>query len=639
MVRGFLAGLLCSIGDARCKRQRAMLSVELLERRELLSTGLVTLYSLNGSAPNVVTKGPDGNLWFTENLSDRIGTIDSTGKITEFASGLGTLGAITLGPDGNLWFTVVSANEIGKMTPAGKFTTYAVSGGRTAEIISGPDGNIWFTFENGNLFGKVTPGGVVSYYSLSQYPFAPTSGPDGSIWFIALDAVDFNAFNVAKFNPADGSVVVFPLPHGARAPGVGGISSITIGPDGNVYAADGYENRLIQLTPAGSVTDIQLPDGALPASLGSGKDGAIWYEVEGTSSGSGTDQLGRYDTKGTVSQYVNLGVALVPVSFASDSAGNLWTSGVLQGGSSVLVKVAVSALQNPTVTLVNTGIGSVVQGVLSNATVSDGASVTVEWQGGQLTPAVVIPRDLNSFYVEVPRVFAATGTISAQVVITQGNGVRTVLGTSFSVVPSPNGQFLTNIYRDLLGRGVDPSGSQSWLGLLQQGASRQQVVRGIQQSHEYQTRVIDQLYEQLLLRAPDPGGLTGFSNFMALGGTQAQVEARILGSREYFQRNGGTNSQLVDALYRDVLERAVDPGAAGWVNLLNNGGSASDVALRVLSSDEGLRLEVQSLYQLYLHRSPDDGGLAAFTQFLKRGGTEEQAIESLLSSPEYFNMS
>src|SRR5215470_17410956 len=64
------------------------------------STGITS-----GAAPNSITTGPDGNLWFTENGIDRIGKITTAGVVTEYSSGI-TAGAgpygITVGPDGNL---------------------------------------------------------------------------------------------------------------------------------------------------------------------------------------------------------------------------------------------------------------------------------------------------------------------------------------------------------------------------------------------------------------------------------------------------------------------------------------------------------------------------------------------------------
>ena len=68
------------------------------------AVGSVTEFS-NGitanSAPQSITAGPDGNLWFTESASNKIGRITPTGVVTEFSNGL-SAGAnpwgITSGP-------------------------------------------------------------------------------------------------------------------------------------------------------------------------------------------------------------------------------------------------------------------------------------------------------------------------------------------------------------------------------------------------------------------------------------------------------------------------------------------------------------------------------------------------------------
>ncbi|MCU1376363.1 MAG: putative antibiotic hydrolase, partial [Actinomycetia bacterium] len=78
--------------------------------------------------PQGITLGPDGNMWFTELLGDRIGNITPGGVITEFSAGI-TAGArpnsIALGPDGNLWFTESQGRRIGVMAPGQAATEYA----------------------------------------------------------------------------------------------------------------------------------------------------------------------------------------------------------------------------------------------------------------------------------------------------------------------------------------------------------------------------------------------------------------------------------------------------------------------------------------------------------------------------------
>jgi len=81
--------------------------------------------SRNGliSIPIGITRGPDGNLWFTESAGglegavENIGRITPRGSISEFA--LPTTGAdplgITAGPDGAVWFTEYGVDRIGRL--------------------------------------------------------------------------------------------------------------------------------------------------------------------------------------------------------------------------------------------------------------------------------------------------------------------------------------------------------------------------------------------------------------------------------------------------------------------------------------------------------------------------------------------
>src|ERR1019366_7749213 len=65
-------------------------------------------YTTSSSAANpwMITPGPNGKLWFTEQASNNVGEISLGGQITEFpiSSNAAPWGIVT-GPDGNLWFT------------------------------------------------------------------------------------------------------------------------------------------------------------------------------------------------------------------------------------------------------------------------------------------------------------------------------------------------------------------------------------------------------------------------------------------------------------------------------------------------------------------------------------------------------
>jgi hypothetical protein len=95
---------------------------------------------------------------------------------------------------------------------------------------------------------------------------------------------------------------------------------------------------------------------------------------------------------------------------------------------------------------------------------------------------------------------------------------------------------------------------------------------------------------------------------------------------------------FVENLYETLLNRPGDAGAAGWVALLKNGASPSSVIKGIESSTEFRTIEVQDLYQTYLHRSADSGGLQNWVNMLASGGTVEQAAEGIVSSPEYFQL-
>lgn len=158
------------------------------------------------SRPRGITLGPDGNVWFTEYNSDKIGRITPAGDITEFPlpttnpPGLRGPHSITPGTcigGGSvcLWFTEEKLNRIGVITTTGGAITEnecstcagnALSGPR--DIVMGPDGNMWFTQQLGQRIGKMTTGGymdnTMEYTSgLTASPLGIAAGPDGNVWF------------------------------------------------------------------------------------------------------------------------------------------------------------------------------------------------------------------------------------------------------------------------------------------------------------------------------------------------------------------------------------------------------------------------------------------------------------------------
>jgi hypothetical protein len=199
-----------------------------------------------------------------------------------------------------------------------------------------------------------------------------------------------------------------------------------------------------------------------------------------------------------------------------------------------------------------------------------------------------------------------------------------------------NRDFVEHLYRDLLGRQVDPTGLATFTRMLGEGVSRAQVAEAILASDEYRGAVIQDLYTRLLHRQADPNGLQAWRAFLANGGTAEQVTVTITGSQEYAQRAGSTSAAFVDQLYTDLLGRVADPqGRQAFVALLAQGASHATVAQTIVASAEYARVSIESMYRRFLHRATDPGGLAAFTPLVQRGQVRA-VIVSILASTEYF---
>jgi virginiamycin B lyase len=70
------------------------------------------------SQPQGITVGGDGNIWFTEESANKIGSITTGGVFHEYGlPGDSSPMGITAGPDGYLWYVNYSSGRIGMMAP------------------------------------------------------------------------------------------------------------------------------------------------------------------------------------------------------------------------------------------------------------------------------------------------------------------------------------------------------------------------------------------------------------------------------------------------------------------------------------------------------------------------------------------
>lgn len=284
-------------------------------------TGAVSNFSTGLSqhaGPHEIATGPDGSLWFTEILIDRIGKITTSGVVTEYSAGIPSSSqteGITAGPDGNVWFTETpqgssTVNRVAKITPAGVVTEYSAgiaANSLVSGIAAGPDGNLWFTEQYGNSIGKITTSGVVTVYSAGISPFAEpfkiAPGPDGNLWFTEV--------NVNKIGKITTAGAVTEYSGSSTAP-----YAIAAGPDGNLwFTGDG----VTKMTTTGTMTKYDA--GAQTAGIAAGPDGNLWFiEI-----GFAPPRLARITTAGVLSDFTTGSSTEAPVvGIAKGPDGAMW---------------------------------------------------------------------------------------------------------------------------------------------------------------------------------------------------------------------------------------------------------------------------------------------------------------------------
>src|SRR5713226_325968 len=203
----------------------------------LTPSGGITEFELpaNVGGPVGLTIGPDRNLWITtaalgQGRPDWIMRMTLDGKVTPFPAGVGdgvsgtSPQRITTGPDGNLWFTEAFTNRIGRMTPAGALTEFPIPGAHSnpRAIVAGPDGNLWFTEASWShpVIGRITPAGSITGYPLAVpadvYPSEMVVGPDHNLWFTAAQG-KFPQPNVGRITPAGVITFLAHPTHGAAS--------------------------------------------------------------------------------------------------------------------------------------------------------------------------------------------------------------------------------------------------------------------------------------------------------------------------------------------------------------------------------------------------------------------------------------
>jgi hypothetical protein len=278
-------------------------------------------------------------------------------------------------------------------------------------------------------------------------------------------------------------------------------------------------------------------------------------------------------------------------------------------------------------------------------------SATIDW-GDCSTSAGTVTRPQTTYIVQGSHTYTDEQTYPISIVISK-TGASVTVDTTGRILEellpdstrgTPNQRFISEIYRDLLRRKVDPGGLTYWSGRADAGVSPLQIVLDIENDplNEFRTLEVQDLYSQYLHRAADPLGLNGGIAFLRSGGTVEQLAAFLAGSDEYFRSRGASSNQSwEDALAQDALHRPIDSTLrATMESSFAQGMNRSEITAIILNSEEYRRDLVEIFYMRFLDRDVDSLGMTNALAALNIGWTDERVMAGVIGEPvanEFFN--
>ncbi|MDQ6842038.1 MAG: hypothetical protein M3025_06420, partial [Actinomycetota bacterium] len=255
----------------------------------------------------------DGELWFTENNTGAVASVNTSGTFGSQVSAPGSSPApITIGPDGNVWFGDTASWEVDAIRNG------AVSHYSLTHPFSDPEGfasdgtNLWFTESGSAYIGEISMSGTILHeYPLSDSSSAPNSivrGPDGAFWF-----TENGTDRIGRITTG-GSITEFSIPTASSGP-----TGISVGPDGALWFTEKDANKIGRITTAGSIAEYSvLTASAAPDHIVAGRDGNLWFTEYVA------NKIGRITTGGAITEYPIPAGNSGPEGITVDGSGNVW---------------------------------------------------------------------------------------------------------------------------------------------------------------------------------------------------------------------------------------------------------------------------------------------------------------------------
>jgi len=190
-----------------------------------------------GSRPHDPLATPDGYLWYTGQMANVLGRLDTkTGQFKEYPlpERSGPHG-LTNDKDGNIWYTANFANYIGKLnSKTGEVTQYKLppEARDPHTLIFDQKGTLWFTVQGANMVGRLNPQTgdvkVVTSPTPRSNPYGMVVTSKGVPFF-----VEFGSNKVASINPDTMETHEYPLPSPEARP-----RRVAITPDDIIWYSD-----------------------------------------------------------------------------------------------------------------------------------------------------------------------------------------------------------------------------------------------------------------------------------------------------------------------------------------------------------------------------------------------------------------
>jgi len=223
-------------------------------------------------------------------------------------------------------------------------------------------------------------------------------------------------------------------------------------------------------------------------------------------------------------------------------------------------------------------------------------------------------------------------------------------------------QFVTRLYKEVLGRDPEPTGLKYWTDVLLSGTPGAKVAHGFFFSKEFQNKpltseqYIDIHYRTLLDRTADPGGRSYWIDLMNLGMPRENIYSGFVNSKEftsicaeygivrgtYIPPPNGMTRAFITRLYKEALGRNPDiDGLTSWIEAISNGVTGAYVAHSLLFSPEMAARKLNNekfidvLFKSLLNRSPLASEEASLVNRLNNGASRYNIFSELIKSSEF----